>query len=135
MSFASTFEAEPLIARSTRADGRTCRPEAVRLGQVIQQARKRAGLKQREVAARLGVDATAVAHWERGFAMPQLSAGLDLAQMLNIPFDQLLPQPPEGGSVVVTEPTLIEIVQALRQWPPEEQEAFRMVLKKQISGA
>lgn len=47
-------------------DGPEIHPEAIRA------ARQRAGLSQRELAARLGTNETSISRWEQGRARPRL---------------------------------------------------------------
>lgn len=52
--------------------------------------RNRADLTQLEVANRLGINFTAVAHWERGRSMPKADNLAGLARMYHCTIDQLL---------------------------------------------
>jgi transcriptional regulator with XRE-family HTH domain len=65
----------------------------------IRTARRASRLSQRTVAQKLGVAPSAVAQWETGETKPKLSNRVDLAQLLTIPFSDLLPEyGGEGGS-------------------------------------
>ena len=49
-------------------------------GQLIREARRRAGLSQEELARRAGVQQPAIARWERGRTEPSLATLLRLAE-------------------------------------------------------
>ena len=50
----------------------------------IRDARKRAGLTQREVAERLGVTAAAVCNYENGASFPSAEMAFALCKILNV---------------------------------------------------
>lgn len=104
--------------------------EAARIGALVRQARKKAGITQAALAERLGINHTTVAQWERGWSVPLLEKRLDLAQILGIPIDRIVPRA-DSDPLVITDPELIQIVQALRQWPAAQRAAFRLALTVQ----
>ncbi len=53
-------------------------------------ARKKAGLTQRQVADRLGLDRSAIAHYERGMSMPNLKNLAKICEILNVGTDELI---------------------------------------------
>lgn len=59
------------------------------VGRVIRQARAVDGRTQTAVAAHLGVDPSAVAHWELGHALPRLDMFVRLADTLGFSLDEL----------------------------------------------
>ncbi len=58
--------------------------------EVIKTARKAAGLTQCQLAEKLGVSQAAVAQWENGITHPSYSILRPLANVLNIPVDDLI---------------------------------------------
>ena len=57
---------------------------------VIAQARKRAGLRQRQVAKVLGVSPSAVSMWDTGACMPRADTLVKLAVLYGCTVDELL---------------------------------------------
>lgn len=109
--------------------------EARRFGAIVREARRRRGLTQRELAQRLEVTNGAVAQWERGFARPTMATRVDLAQVLGIPFEQLLPEAADTNGIVVTDPLLVRIVKRLEQLTPEQRQALLTVVLIAASDA
>lgn len=60
------------------------------MGDVIRKYRKKKGLTQEEMAARLGVTAPAVNKWERGNTLPDVALLAPIARLLGITTDELL---------------------------------------------
>ena len=58
--------------------------------EAIKQARKAANLTQSQLAEKLGVSQAAVAQWENGLTHPSYSILRPLANVLNIPVDDLI---------------------------------------------
>lgn len=94
-----------------RAKRQALRPpfyeEALKIGDAVRDGRLRHMMTQAALAERLGMTPTTIAQWERGFARPSLETRMDLAELLAIPFDQLLPEAPV--EVVLTDPVVREI--------------------------
>lgn len=105
--------------------------EAARIGAIVRKARKAAGMTQQALADRLGVRNATVAQWERGWNVPLLESRLDMAQILDIPVDQMMPRSAATDPLVITDPELIQIVQAIRRWPAAQRAAFRLALTVQ----
>lgn len=57
---------------------------------LIKSLRIARGLTQQQLATKLGVDKTAVSHWENGIAQPALSRLPDLAKVLGVKVDKLI---------------------------------------------
>jgi len=62
----------------------------MQLGARLREARKRAGLSQRNVAAALEVSAGAIAHWEAGNRVPPRATLRLLAEVLKVPPTEFL---------------------------------------------
>ncbi|MBQ7344050.1 MAG: helix-turn-helix transcriptional regulator [Clostridia bacterium] len=60
------------------------------LGMRIAEKRKEKGLRQDDVAERLGVSSQAVSKWENDLSCPDISALPDLAELLGTTVDELL---------------------------------------------
>ena len=56
----------------------------------FQQARKKIGLTQSELADKLGVNQSAVANWESGIREPKLSQLEDIAKVLKVKVEELI---------------------------------------------
>ena len=97
-------------------------------GRYIAACRKKKKMTQKDLADRLGVTNKAVSKWETGQGMPDISALLELARVLDVPVEAIL----EGG------PAETETVQpALQEYTtpsgvmehPEKKERSRYVLE------
>ena len=60
------------------------------VGDVIKKYRKRKGMTQEQIAARLGVTAPAVNKWEKGGSLPDVALLAPIARLLGITTDELL---------------------------------------------
>lgn len=60
------------------------------IGDVIKKYRKNKGMTQEEMAACLGITASAVNKWERGNALPDITLLAPIARLLDITTDELL---------------------------------------------
>jgi transcriptional regulator with XRE-family HTH domain len=63
---------------------------AKRFGDVLKTLRENAGLNQKELAERLGVDQASVSRWERGIGEPGVSMVVPLATILDVPLETLI---------------------------------------------
>lgn len=63
------------------------------VGQTIQNARKKAGLTQEQLAAKVFVTRQAVSRWEMGESEPGIDMRKLLASILNVPVAELLDLP------------------------------------------
>ena len=61
-----------------------------KLGEVIKEHRTRCGMTQEFVAEQLGISRQAVSKWENGTSEPTTSNLLALAQLFDIPAEELL---------------------------------------------
>ncbi len=66
----------------------------------IQEARKRLGLTQEELAEQIGVSRQALAKWESGKTLPDIERAAALSRILGIPLAELVqnsgPEPDQG---------------------------------------
>ncbi len=62
----------------------------MKLGEKIALLRKKAGLSQEELAARLEISRQAVSRWETGSAQPDLEKVVELARLFSVTTDHLL---------------------------------------------
>ena len=60
--------------------------------------RKQAGLTQKELAEKMGVDQSAVSFWETGKRFPRGAKLLRLAEVLNCSIDELFGQEPRNSA-------------------------------------
>ncbi|MCQ2484098.1 MAG: helix-turn-helix domain-containing protein [Clostridia bacterium] len=56
----------------------------------FKKARKAAGLSQQQVADALGLDRTAIAHYERGASKPQFENISKICELLSVPVNELI---------------------------------------------
>jgi len=56
----------------------------------IAELRKEKGLTQEALASQLGIDSTAVSHWEKGFSRPDQGRLIDVATALGISVEDLI---------------------------------------------
>jgi DNA-binding XRE family transcriptional regulator len=94
----------------TSRDGKPVRSRTVipQVGALIREARKRAGLSQRELAELAGVSQAMVASWERGLRGIYLVDLLTVAEVLGVHPAALLPVPPPVPAVVFAGPYVCE---------------------------
>lgn len=64
----------------------------------FESARKKAGLTQKELAEKLGVDQSAVSFWEAGKHAPRGAKLLRLADVLNCSIDELFDREPRNSA-------------------------------------
>ncbi len=94
---------DPCSGASRRPTGSGVNPLEKESGSYVQdfganlkRLRKRRGLKQQDLAERLGVERPTVANWERGAKYPGLPLLVRLSEVLGVSVDALLGrQPPE----------------------------------------
>lgn len=94
-------------------------PSVVHLGTRLRAVRQAAGLSLREVARQLGVSPSFVSQLETGKSQPSVATLYSLAQLLDVPIDQLFnpdhaaprlraaPEPPGPGDVPVGPPDAV----------------------------
>lgn len=92
----------------------------------IRTARGKTDLSQRDVAKKLKVSPSAVAQWELGDTMPTIAKRVDLAQLLNIPFSELLPEAGKITEMAVKDPQVLAIIAQLQELPLPVREAILM---------
>ena len=66
------------------------KPDPILLGKALQQARKKKGLTQQELADTLCVSNKAVSKWERGLALPDINSVPQLAEVLEMSVVELI---------------------------------------------
>ena len=79
--------------------------DSMTVGQRIREARKKAGLTQKELADKLGISYVGVSHWENGQRNPKLSTLARIADALSIPVIDLLTTEKHFGYPVKSEIT------------------------------
>lgn len=82
------------------------------LGEKIRQARKRAGLTQKELGQRLGVSQAAIGQFESNNSNPQTGTLVKISDALNISVEDLLSDTPFGDAI---EETKAELSNALEK--------------------
>lgn len=97
------------------------------LSDVIRGARAKQNLTQRQVAKKLKVAPSAVAQWENGSTMPSIHRRADLAKLLNISFQKLLPEIEVNVAALAAEPEIWQLVQRLMKLTPAVREALLTV--------
>lgn len=111
-------------------------------GAMIRRARQEAGMKQRDLADRMGVHVTTVGYWERGKFFPEQHWAA-LNKLLHISL-----RPPESGNAAEPEPKpeldddqeLLETLRRVYRDDPDGPEKIRTVMRAvleheaQVSG-
>lgn len=92
---------------------------------VIRDARRKAGLSQRALAAKLHVAPSAVGQWETSATNPSIDNRVDLASILSIPFSDLMPEA-AGGTVASRQPQTVILVRKFEGLPERVREAILM---------
>ena len=62
----------------------------IQIGKYIAECRKKQGLLQKDIAARLGISEKTVSKWECGYGLPEVAYMEPLCQMLGITVSELL---------------------------------------------
>jgi transcriptional regulator with XRE-family HTH domain len=70
------------------------------LGEMLKQAREKAGLTQEQLAEKTGLPVGSIRNWEQGHRVPRLNVVPVLARAVGIPVEKLLvamvDEPPRG---------------------------------------
>jgi len=98
----------------------------MKLQDIIRAARKAAGMRQRDLADRLGVTHGAISQWESGITIPPIAHRIDMAEIFGLRFTDLLPELGRRG-VFVDDPELVALVQALERATPEARKTAMLV--------
>ena len=102
--------------------------EEMDIGQKIRRAREAKKWTQRQLAARMGVNNSAVAQWELGTTLPTISNRADLSKVLGIPFLELVPEISAVGAEMLKDPLVMAIIQQVIKLPTPVQEALLVQL-------
>lgn len=86
-------------------------------GKKIQEARKKRGLSQNEVAKKLGTQAPVIGRYERDEAKPSVEAAAKLASLLGVSLDFLV-----GNSEMEVDARTLNRVLELQKLPEEARE-------------
>ncbi len=98
----------------------------MQIGDRIRMARDALDLTQRQLAEKLEVSAGAVAQWETDATKPNIKRRADLARILNIPFEELLPEAANAGEMTIRDPQILAVAHIMLQMPRRAREAFLM---------
>jgi len=85
-----------------------------RVGQAIAAKRSAKGLTQEDVAKSIGVEQETISRFERGATLPTLTRLIDIAELLEVPLDQLV----RSGSLRSVDGAS-EIISMLQQLGPQ----------------
>lgn len=86
---------------------------------LIRKTRIEAGLTQAELGKKLSVGQSAVSQWESpDGTKPQLEHRIKLSVILQIPFEQLLPEVGEVAESLLKDPQVLQLVYNFLQLPP-----------------
>lgn len=84
--------------------------------------REKAGLSQKKLAEKLGVDENTVWRWEAGRAYPSVDLGKQIAELLGVSVDELLRGPAEKRwevRVILEEPKEVDVMNLTKDAPNE----------------
>jgi transcriptional regulator with XRE-family HTH domain len=101
------------------------------IGDRIRAARTKAGLTQRALAARLGIDKSAVAYWEssgNARSAPKITKLVEVARVLGVRPSELLGEPTQADKLVLEDSDEIALVTLYRKLPKRMQDAQRQML-------
>ena len=103
----------------------------------IREALKRRGWSQRELAERLGVSIATASYWVNGQKEPDFAHRIDLAQVLGIPFEFIVPEmaATTARTITVAEKDLISIVDGARRLPPQVRRALTLSVQILVNTA
>lgn len=106
--------------------------DKARIGEFIAGERKRLGLTQKELAARLYVSDKAVSKWERGLSIPDVGMLIPLAELLGVTVTELLEgrriQPDPGTGIEMRE--VEQVVKKALSLTGESREGDRLVKRR-----
>jgi len=91
-------------------------------GRALQDARKKAGLQQADVAAKVGLKSSALSRYERGDSLPSVVMAGKLALAVGVSLDVLL------GGAASDNVELNRVVGLIKDWSPERLSALAVVL-------
>lgn len=86
------------------------------LGKTILELRKQKNVKQEELAAELGVTATAVSKWENGYTLPDVLMLCALADYFQVTTDELLGRSPKPYSAAVATSVSAELATTIAEF-------------------
>ena len=100
------------------------KPDPILLGKALQQARKKKGLTQQELADALCVSNKAVSKWECGRGLPDVKIYAEIEILLDIKIDDYCISDPEeifenegGMDEVIEEETVVSVTEDLKIEP------------------
>lgn len=101
------------------------------LGRTIATYRKLQNLTQSELAEKLDVHQTQIAHWEKGRSKPRQENIEKLAEAFEIHVDELLSGGPQSFTEI-EDPELKSLLSQVTRLSPKQQEALKTVLEDMI---
>jgi len=104
---------------------------SVKIGDRIRSARTKAGLTQRALAARMGVDKSAVAQWEGGGGGTGIKTSnlIELARILGVRPSELLGEPTSEDQLVLEDTEEITLMTLYRRLPQKQRDIYRQLLE------
>ena len=101
--------------------------DQIKIGRLIAECRKQAGLTQMQLAEKFDITDRAISKWERGKAMPDSSIMLELCAILGISVNDLL-----CGEVVTVDNYSKELENNLLEMIRQKEEADKRLLKLEV---
>ncbi len=107
------------------------------LGRIITRIRHEKGLRQADLAEALGVHQSYVARWERGQMRPREQMLEKLAEILEVPLEELQATDQKLGSRLLEEkePELVELFRQAHRLESHELEALKTLLRSMLTRA
>ena len=104
---------------------------SVKIGDRIRAARAKAGMTQRSLAMRLGVDKSAVAQWEGGGGGSGIKTSnlIELARILGVRPSELLGEPTPADHMTLDDTDEIALLVLYRRLPARQRGIYRQLLE------
>ena len=100
----------------------------------IQEIRKERGIKQKELAAKLGIAANTLSQYETGSREPDIDTTKRIARELNVTIEELVGEQKEKPSGIFAGEREEEFMRLFRALPPEAQERELAYLRERAAG-
>ncbi len=115
------------MTTDSKRDPETIASNKARYGDIISDARHRAGLTQQEVGRALGISKNMVTHWEAGRVKPDLNLIPELCGVLHLTLEEFFRQPAASDGMSAHE---LDLLKAYRTLSSRDKLIFECALMK-----